>query len=450
MSKTTTRRSFLGTVLTAGQVLQSARPGSVWAKSTSSPEHKPAVLGGSPVRTESFPSWPKIGENDRRAWEQVLERGLWCRLGAQNAKRFEEKWAETLQARYCLVTSSGTTALHTSLNALDIGPGDEVLVPPYTFVATINVVFLQYALPVFVDTDRETFQIDAGKLEAAITPRTKAILPVHLGGGSADMDKILEIAKRRRLAVLEDACQSHLAEWRNRKVGTLGDLGCFSFQGSKNLNSGEGGSIVSNNQELIERCRSFHNNGRGPSNGAFEYIRNGTNHRMTEFQATLLLEQLTRLEEQARVREQNARYLDEELRKIAGVIPARSYPGCTRNAYHLYLFRYQKEHFAELPRAAFLKALQAEGIPCSGGYRPLNKEPFIAAAAEARGFQQLFSAAELAQYQERSRHCPENDRLCEEAVWLFQTMLLGTRQDMNQILEAIQKIQKHASELART
>ncbi len=448
MNNRTTRRSFLGTLMAASPMLAPTNSRAAWALTPDPSSPKPALLGGTPVRTEPFPSWPKISDNDRRAWGEVLEGGLWCRLGAKHATRFEERWAEALQAKFCLATSSGTTALHTSLNALQIGPGDEVLVPPYTFVATINVVLLQYALPVFVDTDRETFQIDAGKIEAAITPRTRAILPVHLGGASADMDKILDVAKRHNLAVLEDACQSHLAEWRRRKVGTLGDLGCFSFQGSKNLNSGEGGSIVSNNGELIDRCRSFHNNGRAVGNAAFEYVRNGTNHRMTEFQAALLLEQLSRLEQQSRSREENARYLTEQLRKIPGIIPARVHEGCTRNAYHLYMFRYQRDQFKELPRSAFLKALRAEGIPCSGGYKPLNKEPVVSAISESRSFKSVFSPTDLTQYEERTRHCPENDRLCEEAVWFFQTMLLGSRRDMDQIVDAVLKIQKHADQLS--
>ena len=211
-----------------------------------------------------------------------------------------------LGAKGCVATASGTTALFTSLNALGVGPGDEVIVPPYTFVATINVVMLQFAIPVFVDTDRQTFQIDATKIESAITPRTKVILPVHLGGSPANMDSILEVAKKHKLAVLEDACQAHLAEWRQRKVSTIGDLGCFSFQASKNLNSGEGGAILGNNEELLERCRSFQNNGRGTRGAGFQFVRNGSNHRITEFQATLLSEQLTRLESQAKTREQNA------------------------------------------------------------------------------------------------------------------------------------------------
>jgi len=449
MKDNLTRRLFLGAAF-AGAVeshLKAPR-GSSPAVQTGSTERL-ALLGGKPVRTQPFPSWPKIADHDERAWGEVLRKGLWCRLDGAYAKRFEEAWANLLGAKYCVATASGTTALLTSLNVLGIGPGDEVLVPPYTFVATVNVILLQHALPVFVDTDPETFQMDANRIEAAITERTKCILPVHLGGSPADMDKILAIARKHKLPVLEDACQAHLAEWRYRKVSTLGDLGCFSFQASKNLNSGEGGAIVSNDEGLIRICDSFHNNGRGPTTADFSYVRNGSNHRMTEFQAALLLAQLTRLEEQSRLREQNAEYLTKQLREIPGVIPARTYEGCTRNAYHLYMFRYDKTHFAGVPRSRLLAALQAEGIPCSGGYTPLNKEPFLKHTLSSRAFRAIYSAAEVAAYEARN-HCPANDRLCEEAVWFFQTMLLGTRSDMEQITEAIRKIQRQAGLLAKS
>jgi dTDP-4-amino-4,6-dideoxygalactose transaminase len=440
------RRHFLAASAAGlGLAAQPARLESARAGST----EKLAVKGGKPVRTEPFPSWPRIAENDERAWMEVLRKGRWNRLNGNYAKQFEEAWAKLLGAKYCLATANGTSALFTSLSALDIGPKDEVLVPPYTFVATVNVVLLRNALPVFVDTDPETSQIDAGKIEAAITPRTRCILPVHLGGSAADMDKILAIARKHKLPVVEDACQAHLGEWRQRKLSTLGDLGCFSFQASKNLNSGEGGAILSDNETLIRRCESFHNNGRGAPKADFAYVQNGCNLRMTEFQAALLLQQLTRVEEQSRVRERNADYLTQQLREIPGIAPARIYEGCTRNAYHIYMFRYDKAQFAGAPRSRFLQALKAEGIPCSGGYSPLNKEPFLKNTLQSRAFRTIYSAKEIAEYEERN-HCSANDRLCEEAVWFGQTMLLGERRDMEQIVEAIRKIQRQAGDLARS
>jgi dTDP-4-amino-4,6-dideoxygalactose transaminase len=375
----------------------------------------------------------------------VLREGKWCRLDGNHAAEFEKAWANTLGVQHCVATSCGTTALVTTLNDLDIAPGDEVIVPPYTFVATVNPVLLQHALPIFVDSDIETFQIDASKIEAAITPNTRAILPVHLGGSPADMDTILAVAAKHRIPVVEDACQAHLAEWKGKKVGGLGQAGCFSFQASKNLNSGEGGAIVTNDSALMDRAISFHNNGRG-TGAVSGYVHNGSNHRMTEFQAALLGTQLSRLLEQSDVRWNNAKYLTKQLEQIPGIHPARMYAGVTRNAYHLYMFRFDSAEFSGLARAQFLKALQAEGIPCSGGYTPLNKEAFLENTLQSRAYQKIYSPAELNAYRERN-HCPVNDQLCEQAVWFGQTMLLGPASDMDDIARAVGKVQKHAATL---
>jgi len=433
-----TRRKLLAVASTGIAATRVARP--------AASSGKPAILGGQPVRSEPFPSWPVIAGNDERAWMDVLHSGKWNRLDGDCARRFEETWAATLGAKHCLATANGTSALFASLNALGIGPGDEVIVPPYTFVATVNAVLLQHALPVFVDTDPETFQIDARKIEAAITERTRCILPVHLGGSPADLDTILQIGRKHNLPVLEDACQAHLAEWRGRKVSTLGALGCFSFQASKNLNSGEGGAILTNDTDLYNACQSFHNNGRGDTGSGFGYVRNGANLRLTEFQAALLLEQLKRVDQQSRTREQNAAHLTRQLAEIPGILPARMYSGATRNAYHLYMFRYDQAQFANLPRSRFLAALKAEGIPASGGYTPLNKEPFLKHTFDSRAYRAIYPAKQLAEWSERN-HCPANDKLCEEAVWFTQTMLLGPRGDMDQIAEAIRKIQRQAATL---
>jgi len=439
MSDHITRRKLMGAASAGLVAARVARPAAT---------DKPAMLGGRPIRTAPFPSWPVIAENEERAWMDVLHKGKWNRLDGDYANQFEQTWAATLGAKHCLATANGTSALFISLNALGIGPGDEVIVPPYTFVATVNAVLLQHALPVFVDTDPETSQIDARKIEAAITPRTRCILPVHLGGSPADLDAILAIGRNHNLPVLEDACQAHLAEWRHRKVSTLGALGCFSFQASKNLNSGEGGAILTNDTDLYHQCQSFHNNGRGDTGSGFGYVRNGANLRMTEFQAALLLEQLKRVEEQSRTREQNAAHLTKQLAEIPGLRPARMYDGATRNAYHLYMFRYDKAHFANLPRAQFLKAMRAEGIPCSGGYTPLNKEPFLKHTFDSRAYRVIYPSKQLAEWFERNQ-CPANDRLCEEAVWFTQTMMLGPREDMDQIVEAARKIQRQAAALAQ-
>ena len=411
---------------------------------------KPAVLGGAPVRSDPFPSWPVADDLEDQALLKVLHSGKWSRGSGAQVDRFEREYAQLTGAKHCLAAANGTSALLIALNALGIQAGDEVIVPPYTFVATINAVLSLNALPVFVDSDPRTFQIDARKIEAAITPRTAAIMPVHLGGNVADVDMILSVAAKRKLPVIEDACQSHLAEWKGQKVGTFGALGCFSFQASKNLNSGEGGAVLTNDSGIAERCYAYHNNSRGRNAAGtdFSYLARGLNLRLTEFQAALLVSQMTRLGKQASTREKNAEYLTKNLREIPGISPAEGYAGCTRNAYHLYMFRYDSSRFAGLDRDKFLKALKAEGIPASGGYSPLNKEPLLRNTLDSRGYKRLYGEAVLREWHEKNQ-CPANDRLCSEAVWLTQTMLLGPRSDMDAIVSAIRKIQTHASEVAR-
>jgi len=443
MSHELTRRRFVAATTAAGIGLTLGQ--------VASAGEKPALLGGKPTRTQRFPSWPRMDSLEDRAMLDVLHSGKWFRGDGQQANRFEAAYAKLTGAKHCVATANGTSALWASLGALGVGPGDEVILPPYTFVATVNVVLLQYALPIFVDSDPETFQIDAHKIQSAITDRTAAILPVHIGGSVADLDTILDVAQKRKLPVVEDACQAHLAEWRGRKVGTWGTTGCFSFQVTKNLCSGEGGAILTADGDLAEKCYAFHNNCR-PRNRTgynFDYLGGrGANLRMTEFQGALLMAQMTRVEEQSKTREQNAQYLSGMLREIPGITPARMYEGCTRNAYHLYMLRYNPEPFAGLPRAKFLAALNAEGIPAFAGYSPLNKEAFIKSTIHSRTYQKIFAKAEIDRWEERTQ-CPVNDRLCQEGVWMAQTMFLGPRSDMDQIAEAVRKIHANAEALAK-
>jgi dTDP-4-amino-4,6-dideoxygalactose transaminase len=446
-----TRRRFLagapaaGTVLKTGIVLQSA------AIASAAPSvERPAVLGGPKARKTSFESWPKFDFTEEKALLDVLRSGHWYRGNGQNVKKFEEAYAALTGARQVLATCNGTAALFVSLNALGVEPGDEVVVPPYTFIATVNTVLRCHALPVFVDTDIETFQMDHTKLEAAISPATRVIMPVHLGGSAFELDAIGAIAARHRIPLIEDACQAHLAEWKGRKVGTYGSAGCFSFQASKNLTSGEGGAILFNDEDLRERAYAFHNNGSGLRSigNNFAYASSGANLRLTEFQGALLLAQMARVEAQSKTRAANAGYLTSMLREIPGIAPARQYAGTTNNAYHLYMFRYDPAGFSGLPREKFLKALVAEGVPASPGYSPLNTQPFLKAVLESRGYQRLYSAARLKQWHEQNL-CPQNDKLCTQAVWLTQNLLLGSRGDMEQIADAVRKIQVHASDVSK-
>ncbi|MHC4889934.1 MAG: DegT/DnrJ/EryC1/StrS family aminotransferase, partial [Planctomycetota bacterium] len=407
------------------------------------------ILGGKPVRTKSWPSWPVWDKTAERSILSVLRSGNWFRGRGTKVSEFEKKYAKLIGAKRCLATASGTTALLVALHTLGVDAGDEVIVSPYTFIATYNVVFITKALPVFADTDPETFQINPDKIEERINKNTKAILPVHILGLPANMDKINAIAKKHKLKVIEDACQAWLAEWRGKKCGTLGDLGCFSFQNSKHLPAGEGGAVVGNDEEIMDRCQSFHNCGRpyGSVKGTSSYPTRGSNRRMQQFQAVILMSQMKRLEKDAVRRNENASYLTSRIKDIPGIIPHKLYEGVTRAAYHLYPFRYKKENFNNITRSKFLSALREEGVPCSGGYGPQYKDGLIKEALNSRGYKRLYSKERLKRYREENQY-PENDRLCKEAVWLTQNMLLGTKRDMDDIANAILKIYENRDKLA--
>jgi len=442
-----TRREFLATA-SAGAVVTVATAGIPSYGNLSKKASRLALLDGQPVRTKGWPEWPIWDKDAETEILSVLRSGNWWRGRGTKVSEFEKKYAELMGAKHCLATASGTTALLVALHVLGVDAGDEVLVAPYTFIATYNVVFLTKALPVFVDTNPETFTMNPDKIEARITKRTKAILPVHILGLPADMDKINAIAKKHNLKVIEDACQAWLAEYRNKKCGTLGDLGCFSFQNSKHLPSGEGGAVIGNDEEIMDKCHSFHNCGRpyGSVKATSKYPARGSNCRMQEFQAVILMSQIKRIKKDADTRLENALYLTSKIKGIPGIIPYKLCEGATRSAYHLYPFRYRKEHFNNIPRKKFLSALRAEGIPCSGGYGPQNKDGLIEEALNSRGYRRLFSGERLKRYREEN-HLPDNDQLCKEAVWFSQKMLLETKRDMDDIANAILKIYENKDNL---
>jgi len=411
----------------------------------------PAILGGTPAHKGKWLKWPVWKpETDESMIIQVLRSGVWSRN--KTVTEFEKKWAETLGAKRSLLTTNGTHALITSLRMLGVGPGDEVLTTPYTFIATIDAILLNNAMPVFVDVDPETFQIDPAKMEEKITSKTKAILPVHILGLPADMGRIMEIARKHNLIVIEDACQAHLAEINGKKVGTIGHAGCFSFQNSKNLPLGEGGAIVSDDEDFMDRAYSFHNFGRPYGNMvgdvSGQYVMVGTKCRASEYQAAIGLAQLKRLDKQTETRNVNAAYLKSQIKDIPGILPYRLYKDVTRATFHLFPFRYKKENFQNLSRSQFIKALQAEGVPCYGGYTPLNNMPYLKDALSSRDFQAIYPKEKLEfnKYIDENR-CPANDQLCDEAVWLPQNLLLGTKKDMDDVAEAINRIRKYAGEI---
>jgi len=406
-----------------------------------------AINGGPKVRERPFPAWPVWDQADEEALLQVLRSGHWGRSDGHWVRAFEEAFAAYQDAGYGVACNSGTSALRIALLAAGLRAGDEVIVPPYTFVATATAVVEANCVPVFADIQPDTYNIDPEAIERSITPRTRAIIPVHFAGQAAEMERILQIARRRGLVVIEDAAHAHGAAYQGRKLGSIGDMGCFSFQSSKNLTAGEGGMIITNATDYERLCRSVHNCGRLPEGAWYEHHIVGGNYRMTEFQGALLLAQLGRLEAQSAIREANGRYLNDRLAEIPGIRPLTRGHGETRHSYHLYIFRYDADAFDGVPRDLFLQALEAEGIPCSGGYPiGLHSQPVFAnksfgpfdGAVGARPGSALDPAA-----------FPVCARACQEACWLSQSLLLGTRADMDDIISAVAKVHQYRGELSR-
>jgi dTDP-4-amino-4,6-dideoxygalactose transaminase len=354
-----------------------------------------------------------------------------------------------LGAKRCQATSSGTTALITSLYVMGVDAGDEVIVSPFTFIATYNAVLMQKALPVFADTDPATLTMDPTSIESRITDRTRVIMPVHIYGMPCDMDPINAIAKKHGLGVVEDACQAWLTEYKGQMCGTLADLGCFSFQNSKHIPSGEGGAITSNSDELIDRCFAYHNCGRatGTFQGRGCFTRGG-NFRMQHFQAAMLLQQFDKLVKETEIRRANADYLSSGLNEIDGLDPARL-PENSRAVWHLFPLRYDSRKFNGLSRSGFIRALGAEGIPCGGGYREQYYDGLLDEAIASRGFQRLFGARRLKDYRDSFKALTGNRQVCETTVGLSQRLFLAQRSSMDHILDAVRKIQAHSAELAK-
>ena len=413
---------------------------------------KPAILGGIPVRPAGSTlgvSWPVYDDTDVQMYLDAFKSKKWSEYSnspKELSVRFEKEFAELMGAAYCATTNSGTDALDAAQRALDIGPGDEVITQTNTFIATAQTTFNLYALPVFVDSDPETFMINADLIEERITSNTRAILPVHIGGAAADMDKILAIAKKHNLVVIEDACQAHMGEWRNKKLGTIGNLGCFSFQEGKSLTGGEGGAVLGNDDDLMAKVDAYTNNGRDPRGKRRSFP--GSNYRITPFVAATLLGQIRRLEVQSTLRDENSLYLEKLLSAIKGVRATKKYPGQTRRAYYEYQLIYEKEYFNDLSKSKFQQAMRAEGIGFGSGIdSSLHLDPFIETYLNLRAFQKIFSKERLDKYR-KENICPVNERIGKETgLSLGQRVFLGTKKDMEDIVAAIVKIQKNSAKL---
>ncbi len=401
-----------------------------------------AISGGTPIRNIESAPWSPWPLTTPEEWESKVEpllREVYLSgnegSGGTMINRFGEQYAEYTGTNYALFMPHGTDSISAALaGALDLdgfSDGGEVIVPNYTFVATASAVLERRCTVAFVDISPETFTIDPAGVEAAITSETRAILPVHLGGHPADMGALREIAQRHGLAIIEDCAQAHGAEYQTKRVGSLSDVGAFSFQASKNLTSGEGGMVTTNDKDIHDRVCAFMNVGRAPGGARWEYPRLGWNYRPSEYLAAILLVRLELLETQTDLRNRNAAYLSGALEAIDGITPPQLAPWATKHGYHLYCLKYNPEGFSGKSRQEFVNALSAEGIPCSIGYRsPLSEEPGMAHVA--------------AKYPHLIRTLPSPNAafVCEQSVWLFQNLFLGSETDMDQIAEAIAKIHK--------
>lgn len=420
--------------------------------------NKLAILGGQPLRQSPFPRWPVFDHSEEQALLRVLHSGeWWCGTQAYRAQdgesspsrviEFETAFALYHGAAFGLACASGTAALEVALKAAGIGPGDEVIVPPYTFLATASAPLLIGATPVFCDIDPETYNLDPRRLEEAITPRSKAIIPVHFAGLAADMHAILAIADRHKLFVLEDAAHAHGASLEGRRLGTWGNAGIFSFQASKNMSAGEGGLILTSDPALAEMCNSYIWAGRVAGRPWYEHHRLGWNYRLTEFQAAILIEQLRRLPQQSETRMRNGLHLNGIMRQIPGVAPLAVPQGITGHAFHLYIFRFDADVFG-ISRETFLAALQAEGVPCSAGYgKPLYQNPmFLENNFNANGVP-LTSEGPV-DYARYASLCPVAEKACREAVWIEHRVLLDTMDGVEDVARAVEKIYQQRAALA--
>ena len=403
-----------------------------------------ALLGGTPIRTRPFPSWPIFGKPEEQRLLRALRSGKWGRLHGPEVAAFERKFAKMHGCRHGIAVVNGTVSLRLALMAGGLRAEEEVIVPPYTFFSTASAVIEANAVPVFADIDLDTFNLDPKAVAAALTPRTRAILPVHFAGQLADMDAIMSLARKRGLLVIEDAAHAHGASDRDRPAGSLGHAGSFSFQSSKNLTAGEGGILTTNDDRLAESCRSLQNCGRVPHGVWYEHHVISGNYRLGEFQGAVLNAQLARLEKQTAARDRNGRYLAARLAELPGLHPQKRPASCTRHSYHLFMLRLDAAVFGA-PRAAVIQALRAEGIPCSAGYGfSLHQQPMF--RNKAFGPYLTKAAAQLDYLQTR---CPNSDLICrEQGVWLEQSLFLGSRADMEDLVRAFAKVHEQRTALS--
>ncbi|GGW28450.1 DegT/DnrJ/EryC1/StrS family aminotransferase [Arenibacter certesii] len=424
---------------------------------------KLAINGGTPSRDTTknpWPKWPVWGTEEEKGLLEVLHSGVWSYNGPKETE-FNRLFAEYTGVKHAICTVNGTVTMQIALEALGVGLGDEVIVPGLTWQATAATVLDVNAIPILVDVSEDNWCIDPKEIEKAITPRTKAIIPVHLYGAFADMDAVMEIAKKHNLYVMEDCAHKHGGEWNGKKAGSIGDIGSFSYQLSKHLTAGEGGSLTTNNSKLAERLDALRNCGRRPEVGMLEGVDKGAgdygdddgnfiqsgNLRITEFQAAILIEGLKRLPAQNANRDDNGEYLNSLLEDIDGVAPIKRDKRETKKAYFNFAFKYRKDEFKGLPIEKFRSALEAElGIVVDASYEPLNNcSLYVPHTKPAR---HKLDDAYWKAIDPKRFSLPVCERVFkEESVCLHHKVLMGTKSDMELIASAIKKIFNYAEEL---
>ncbi len=409
-----------------------------------------AITGGSPAAPDlqtRAGTWPRVENAEAETLlRDVLQSGRWGRLHADSyAEQFENTFAAFQQARHGVAVANGTVSLQLILRTLDIGIGDEVIVPALTFIATASAVAEVGASPIFADVHPETMTIDPDSVAAAITPRTRAIIGVHYGGYPIDFDLLLPLARERGIYLIEDSAHAQGTEWRGTKVGALGVFGSFSFQESKSLPSGEGGIILTNDDALAERARLLHHIGRRMDRPGYMHYALASNYRLTDLQAALLLNQFKRLPDQVQRRHQAGRVLDAALAETEVLLPQRRDERITQRGYYFAIYRYQAEKLDGLPRAAFLAALNAEGVPAFAGYgEPVYRYP--AFSVEALQNSPLRGLPNLPRYDQLS--LPVTERLTDqEQVTIPHPILLTGSESMGLIADSVTKILDHQDEL---
>lgn len=391
---------------------------------------KLAINGGTPVRTEPFPTWPVHGEEEEKLVLEVVRSGQWGgTAGRKMLGRLEEEFAAMHEAKHAITLVNGTLGLTVALQAAGVGPGDEVIMPPYTFIASATSALIFGAIPVFVDVEPDTLLLNPELVEAAITPRTKAIMAVHIAGLPADMTRLKAIADKHGLRLIEDAAQGVGAKRDGRSVGAIGDAGSFSFQMGKNITAGEGGILLTNDDRLADLAWSLANVGRVRGGAWYQHEVIGWNLRMTELQAALVLGQLSRFPEQFERRERNAKLLNELLAPIEGIRTVSRPAGATHHAQHFHVFFLDEPLASPENKAEALERLRAEGIPAAAGYVSLNKNASV--AADIRKWTG----------EARQQSCPVSERASEaSALWLQQNVLLAEEKDMYDIAQAVRKV----------